>query len=164
MIKNLPANVGDAGDAGLIHGLGRSPGGGHGNPLQYCCLENIMYRSQIVKHDWSNLACVHQWLGFGLFTARALVQSLVKELRFHKPWSMSKKEQEKLRYNWQAKLRISKVYNMVIWHTYTLWADIYICGYIYIYLHCWKWDIKIPTSIALLPISTFWSSNICLIC
>ena len=34
----------DAGDLGLIPGLGRSPGGGHGNPLQYSCLENIMDR------------------------------------------------------------------------------------------------------------------------
>ena len=34
----------NAGDAGLIPGLGRSPGGGHGNPLQYSCLENTMDR------------------------------------------------------------------------------------------------------------------------
>ena len=34
----------NAGDAGLIPGLGRSPGGGHGNPLQYSCLENPMDR------------------------------------------------------------------------------------------------------------------------
>ena len=40
MVKNLPANVGDVRDAGLIPGLGRSPGGRHGNPLQYSCLEN----------------------------------------------------------------------------------------------------------------------------
>ena len=32
-VKNLPANAGDLRDAGLIPGLGRSPGGGHGNPL-----------------------------------------------------------------------------------------------------------------------------------
>ena len=38
--KNPPANAGDLGDAGLIPGLGRSPGGGHGNPCQYSCLEN----------------------------------------------------------------------------------------------------------------------------
>ena len=37
MVKNLLA---DAGDAGLIPGLGRSPGEGHSNPLQYPCLEN----------------------------------------------------------------------------------------------------------------------------
>ena len=39
-VKNPPANAGDARDAGLIPGWGRSPGGGHGNPFQYSCLEN----------------------------------------------------------------------------------------------------------------------------
>ena len=40
-VKNLPAS---AGDTGLIPGWGRSLGGGHGNPLQYSCLENPMDR------------------------------------------------------------------------------------------------------------------------
>ena len=40
MVKNTPANAGDVRDSGLISGLGRSPGGGHGNPLQDSCLEN----------------------------------------------------------------------------------------------------------------------------
>ena len=44
MVKNLPANVGDVRDAGLIPGLGRTPGGGPGNPLQYSCQENPMDR------------------------------------------------------------------------------------------------------------------------
>ena len=39
-----PANAGDTRDAGSIPGLGRSPGGGHGNSLQYSCLENPMDR------------------------------------------------------------------------------------------------------------------------
>ena len=43
-VKNLSANAGDARDTGLILGLGRSPGEGHGNPLQYACLENPMDR------------------------------------------------------------------------------------------------------------------------
>ena len=38
------ANAGDMRDAGSIPGLGRSPGGGHGNPLQYSCPENPMDR------------------------------------------------------------------------------------------------------------------------
>ena len=38
--QNPPANTGDTGDAGSIPGLGRSPRGGHGHPLQYSCLEN----------------------------------------------------------------------------------------------------------------------------
>ena len=44
MVKNLPANAGDIRDASSIPGWGRSPGGGHGNPLQYSCLENPMDR------------------------------------------------------------------------------------------------------------------------
>ena len=44
VVKNLPANAGDVSDAGSIPGLGRSLGGGNGNPLQYSCLENLMDR------------------------------------------------------------------------------------------------------------------------
>ena len=44
VVKNLPANAGDIGDAGLIPGSERSPGRGNGNPLQYSCLENSMDR------------------------------------------------------------------------------------------------------------------------
>ena len=44
IVKNLPANAGDTGDTGSIPGLGRSPGEGHGNPLQYSYLENPMDR------------------------------------------------------------------------------------------------------------------------
>ena len=44
VVKNPPASAGDAGDLGLISGSGRTAGGGHGNPLQYPCLENPMDR------------------------------------------------------------------------------------------------------------------------
>ena len=44
MVKNRPADVGDAKDMESIPGWGRSPGGGNGNPLQYSCLENPMDR------------------------------------------------------------------------------------------------------------------------
>ena len=44
VVKNLPANTGNIKDTGSILGSGRSPGGGHGNPLQYSCLENPMDR------------------------------------------------------------------------------------------------------------------------
>ena len=44
VVKNLPANAGDVRDPSSIPGLGRSPGGEHGNPLQYSCLENPMDR------------------------------------------------------------------------------------------------------------------------
>ena len=43
-VKNLPARTRDIRDMGSVPGLGRSPGGGHGNPLQYSCLENPMNR------------------------------------------------------------------------------------------------------------------------
>ena len=69
VVKNLPVNAGDVRDVGSIAGSGRSPGGGHSNPLQYSCLENPMDKgacqaiysigSQRVRHDGSNLACMH---------------------------------------------------------------------------------------------------------
>ena len=42
MVKNPPANAGDIRDLGLIPGLGRSPGGGNGDPLQYSCMDNLV--------------------------------------------------------------------------------------------------------------------------
>ena len=51
VIKNPPANVGDIRDKGSIPGSGRSPGGEHGNPLQYSCLEN--------PRDRGTMATVH---------------------------------------------------------------------------------------------------------
>ena len=44
VVKNLPTNSGDLRDVGSIPGWGRFPGGGHGNPLQYSCLENLVDR------------------------------------------------------------------------------------------------------------------------
>ena len=44
VVKNLPGNAGDIKDTGTIPGSGRSPGGEHGKPLQYSCLENPMDR------------------------------------------------------------------------------------------------------------------------
>ena len=44
VVRNPPANAGDIRDAGSIPGWGRSPGGGHGNPLQHSCLENPIDR------------------------------------------------------------------------------------------------------------------------
>ena len=60
MVKNLPANAGDIRDVAWIPESGRSPGGGHGNPLQYSCLEKPMDRgawwlqSSITK-SWTRL-------------------------------------------------------------------------------------------------------------
>ena len=65
VVKNLPANAGDVRDVSSIPGSGRFPGGAHGNPLQYSCLENAMDRgawratvqmSRRIGHDWSDLS------------------------------------------------------------------------------------------------------------
>ena len=45
VVKNLPASVGDEREVSSIPGSGRSPGGGHGNPVQYSCLENPIDRA-----------------------------------------------------------------------------------------------------------------------
>ena len=46
VVKNMSVNAKDIRDMGSIPGLGRSPRGGHGNPLQYSCLENPMERGE----------------------------------------------------------------------------------------------------------------------
>ena len=51
VVKNPPANAGDIRDVGLVSGLGRSPGGGHGNPLQYSCLENPHGQRSLVGYS-----------------------------------------------------------------------------------------------------------------
>ena len=62
MIKNPPANAGDARDAGLIPGLGRSPGVGSGSPLQYSCLDRGAWQATVhwftkeldkTEHTWA---------------------------------------------------------------------------------------------------------------
>ena len=61
MVKNLPASAGAAGDVGLTPGLGRSPGEGHGNPLQYPFLGNSMNRGAwwVAESDMTEHACTH---------------------------------------------------------------------------------------------------------
>ena len=71
VVKNLPANAGDIRDVGSIPGSGRSPGVGHGNPLQYSCLENpkdrvawqaTVHRVAKSQTRLRNLACFHTFL------------------------------------------------------------------------------------------------------
>ena len=71
VVKSPPAKTGDIRDVGLIPGLGRSPGGGHGNALQYSCLKNLMDKGawQAIVHrvakSWtrlSDLTCTHALL------------------------------------------------------------------------------------------------------
>ena len=51
MLKNPPTNAGDIRDVGSIPGAGRSPGGGHGNLLQYSCLENPHGQRSLVGYS-----------------------------------------------------------------------------------------------------------------
>jgi len=53
VVKNQPANAGDTGDVRSIIGSGIHPGGGHGNPLQYSCLENPINRCLTGYSLWS---------------------------------------------------------------------------------------------------------------
>ena len=70
-VKNPPANSGDIRDSSLIPGSGRSPGGGHRNPLQYSCLENPMDRGA-----WQ--ATVHRvaksWTGLKRLSTQSCVE------------------------------------------------------------------------------------------
>ena len=65
VVKNPPANAGDGSDEGSIPGSGRSPGGGHGNPFQYSCLEYPMdkgaWRARVhrVTKSWTRLKRQH---------------------------------------------------------------------------------------------------------
>ena len=55
VVRNPPANGGDIRDVGSIPGLRRSPGGGHGNPLQYSCLKNPHgQRSMVGYSPWGH--------------------------------------------------------------------------------------------------------------
>ena len=73
VVKNLPANAGGIRDMASIPGSGRSPGGGHGHPLQYSCLENPMDRGvwqaavHRVEKDWTWLKqlSLHALLHYG---------------------------------------------------------------------------------------------------
>ena len=83
VVKNLPANAGDIRDMGSIPGLGRSPGEGHGNPLQDSCLENPWTEepgrlqsigSHRVRHDLSDLA-QHSTFSYLIFHIYRIINS-----------------------------------------------------------------------------------------
>ena len=81
VVKNLPANAGDIRDTGSIPRSGRSSGGGHGNPLQYSCLENPMERGV-----WQAMVC-----GIAeLHTTEQLRAHTHGELRSHMLYKVAK--------------------------------------------------------------------------
>ena len=64
MVKNLPANAGDKRETGPIPGSRRSPGGGHGSPLQYSYLENPMDRGSGRLQSIGSQSWTHSYLFF----------------------------------------------------------------------------------------------------
>ena len=90
LIKNLPANAGDIRDAGLIPGLGRSPGRGNSNPLQYPCLENCMDRGDLqatvhgVAKSWTQLKQLSMHIYLALVDGITILSATQKpSLDFH---------------------------------------------------------------------------------
>ena len=103
VVKNPPASAGDAGDVGLIPGSGRSPGGGHGNPSQYSCLQNSMNRGA-----WQ--AMVH-----GVAKSQSWLKRLSTNTRTHRPNPML------LNMDW-----VFSISNNVARSNFIIW--LYICG------------------------------------
>ena len=80
MLKNLHVNAGDTWDMGSIPGLGRSPGGGNGNPLQCSCLENSMDRGawQATVHG---VAMSRTWLeGLSALIHTSIIKAIFRFL------------------------------------------------------------------------------------
>ena len=95
MVKNLPAKAGNITDVGLIPGPGRFSGGGHGNPLQYSCLENSMDRG-----TW--WATVHEVAKHSTWLKRLSVLVCSYELIFC------------LFYKWQALFLVYKMFSYLL--------------------------------------------------
>ena len=76
MVKNPPANAGNTGDTGSIPRWGRSPGGGHGKPLQYSCPENPIDRGTVAYSPQD-----HKRVGCNLATKHTCIQGMQQEER-----------------------------------------------------------------------------------
>ena len=111
VVKNPPANTGDTREAGSIPGLGRSPGVGNGNPLQYSCLENsvdrgdwwatvyVVTKSRTQLSDWAQQLTIHiqhcislKWPL--LFMAHEIIELIYQTLWIS--WDNVKKTEETL--------------------------------------------------------------------
>ena len=95
LVKNPPANAGSISDKGLIPGLGRSPGGGHGNPLQCSCPENPMDRraGRLIVHrvtkslTWLKQLSLHtSWGEYKIYSIKDLGCEKILTDWSHKPY------------------------------------------------------------------------------
>ena len=89
MVKNLPATAGEVRDAGSIPGSGRSPGGGHVNPLQYSCLENPMDRGAwwvtvhgVTKSQTRLRDFIHSYIILAYFQCLIMYMSILYECMY----------------------------------------------------------------------------------
>ena len=112
MVKNLPANAGDIRDATLIPGLGRDLGVGHGNPLQYSCLENSMDRGawratvHVVTKSRSWLSThSNRWEWWGLRSGTGKQNG---EWGCHGPWWVLRRAEESWHLSHKWPLRRSR--------------------------------------------------------
>ena len=112
VVKNTSAKAGDIRDSDSNLGLGRSPGGRHGNPLQYSCLENphgerrpAAYSPQRVGNDQSDLACTETSTFASLTTQRPLTLWITTNCRkFLKRWEY----QTTLPIFWETCMQVKK--------------------------------------------------------
>ena len=99
VVKNPPANAGEARDVCLIPGLGRSLGEGNVNPLQYSCLENAMDRGAwwVIVHgvtkSWTRLSDFH-------FVTFSSVQSLSRVQLFATPRTAAHQASRSITNSW----------------------------------------------------------------
>ena len=87
MVKILPANAGDARDVDSIPGLGRSPGVGNGNPLQYSCMKDSMDRGALAGYGPWDFSGKNSGVGFhallqGTFPTQGLNPHLLRLLHW----------------------------------------------------------------------------------
>ena len=97
-VKNLPANAGDIRDVGLIPGLGRSAGGGNGNPLQYSCLENSTDRGAWGLQPTGSQRVGHDYRDITLPTKVCLVKAMVFPVVMYgcESWTVKKAEHRRI--------------------------------------------------------------------
>ena len=97
-VKNLPANAGDIRDVGLIPGLGRSAGGGNGNPLQYSCLENSTDRGAWGLQPTGSQRDGHDYRDITLPTKVCLVKAMVFPVVMYgcESWTVKKAEHRRI--------------------------------------------------------------------
>ena len=116
-VKNLPA-MQERNDAGLIPGWGRAPGGGHGNPLQYACLDNLMDRGawQATGHGVSKSQTQVRQLNVHVVYKHTMdcsvqcssVQSLSRVRLFATPWTAARQASLSITNSWSS-LRLTSI-------------------------------------------------------